>query len=148
MSCFIARTYFREARVVWSLGYSRRRRQKYLFRLVQSKRTKTKNILCSLVLASTPTTLHHLPDKPRVDSLPDDGLHHGQMFEIVMSLEQSISREEFHEDTPDTPNIAGETPAQVQDNLGSPVVSRGDHRRVVLIIEGGRPEVDQPDLTI
>lgn len=63
-------------------------------------------------------------------------LHHSQMFEVVVCLEQGIAGEEFDQDAPYTPNVAGETPAQVQDDLWRTVVSCRDNRRVVLIIEG------------
>lgn len=54
-----------------------------------------------------------------------------------MRLEKGVPSEELHEDATDTPDIAGETPAQIQDDLRGPIVSSGHHRRVILIIERG-----------
>lgn len=54
-----------------------------------------------------------------------------------MRLEQRVSGEEFHQDTPNAPDVTGEAPAKIQDNLGGPVVPCGHDRRVVLIIESG-----------
>lgn len=36
------------------------------------------------------------------------GLHHGQVLEVIMSLEQSITREELDKDAADAPDITGE----------------------------------------
>ena len=42
-----------------------------------------------------------------------------------------------------TPDITGLAPAQLQDDLGRPVVSGGDHTTVVLPVERRRAEVDE-----
>lgn len=70
------------------------------------------------------------------------------MFEIVVSLEKSISGKELYQDTPDTPYITGETPAQVQDDLWCPIVACGHNGRVVFIIKSGRAKVDETNLTV
>ena len=46
------------------------------------------------------------------------------------------------------PNITGLAPAQLQDNLRGPVVPGRHHRRVVLPVEGGGPEVDELDARV
>ena len=46
-------------------------------------------------------------------------------------------------DASSAPDVAGLAPAKLQDHLGRAVVAGGHHARVVLPVEGGRPEVDQ-----
>jgi hypothetical protein len=40
-----------------------------------------------------------------------DGLHHCQMLEVVVRLEQGVASEEFDQDASYTPDVARETPA-------------------------------------
>lgn len=84
----------------------------------------------------------------RVDPGIDDRFHHGQMLEIIVSLEQGIPGKELDQDTPDAPYIAGVGPTKAQDDLWRPVMPRRHDRRVVFILEGGRSEVDKPDLRV
>jgi hypothetical protein len=70
------------------------------------------------------------------------------MFEVVVSLEESISGKELYQDTPDTPDVTGETPAQIQNNLWCPIVTGGHNRRVVFIIKCGRAKVNETNLTV
>ena len=65
-----------------------------------------------------------------------------------MCLEQGIASEKLDEDASDAPYVAREAPAKVEDNLGSAVVTRGYNGRVVLVVEGCRAKVDEPDFRI
>ena len=65
-----------------------------------------------------------------------------------MGLEESIAGKELYQDTPNTPDITGETPAQVEDDLRCPIVACGHDRRVVFVIEGGRAKVDEANLAV
>lgn len=65
-----------------------------------------------------------------------------------MRLEERVTCEEFHQDTSDTPYVTWETPAQVEDDLRGPIVSRRHHRGMVFVIEGGRTKINQPNLAI
>lgn len=94
------------------------------------------------------STLHNLLDNPRLDLMANDAFHHGQVFEVVVRLEKRISREELNKNAADTPDVTGETPAQIQNDLRCPVMSSRDNRRVVLVIEGSRPKINQSNLTI
>lgn len=38
----------------------------------------------------------------------NDGLHHGQMLQVLVRLEQRITGEEFNQDAANAPNIARE----------------------------------------
>lgn len=80
--------------------------------------------------------------------MANDAFHHGQVFEVVVRLEKRISREELNKNAADTPDVTGETPAQIQNDLRCPVMSSRDNRRVVLVIEGSRPKINQSNLTI
>lgn len=71
-----------------------------------------------------------------IDLATANSLHHRQMLEVVMRLEKGVASEEFDQDTSYTPDIARETPAQVEDNLRCSVVSSRDYRGVVFIVEG------------
>lgn len=78
----------------------------------------------------------------------NDGLHHGQMLQILVSLEQRIAGEEFNQNAANAPNIARERPPQSQDDLGRSIVPSRHHRRMILILKSGGPEIDQPDFSI
>lgn len=42
-----------------------------------------------------------------VDPRANDSLHHGEVFQIVMGLEQGIASEELNQDAANAPYIAG-----------------------------------------
>lgn len=71
--------------------------------------------------------LHSLFDQLRVNLAATYAFHHGEMFEIVVSLEEGIPGEEFHQNAADTPDVAWEAPTQIEDNLRSSVVPGGHH---------------------
>ena len=48
---------------------------------------------------------------------------------------------QLHQDAADAPDVAGEGPAQAQDDLGGPVVPRGHHAAVVVGVKGGAAKV-------
>lgn len=68
------------------------------------------------------TARHDLPYKLPFHLATTNRLHHGQVLEIVMSLEKCISSEEFNQDTANTPNVAGEGPSKVENNFGGSIV--------------------------
>lgn len=70
------------------------------------------------------------------------------MLEIVMRLKESVTREEFDNDATYAPNVAGETPAKLQNDFGSAVVSCWDNWRMVLIVKCGGTKIDKSNLTI
>ena len=92
--------------------------------------------------------LHHLSDNPGLDPLANNTFHHGQMLQVIMGLEECIASVEFHENTPNTPDVARETPSHVQDDFRGPVMPGGNDGRVVFVIKRGRPEINQSDVTI
>lgn len=65
-----------------------------------------------------------------------------------MRLIERVTSEEFHKNTSDTPDITRKAPAQVEDDLRGPIMARGDHGRMVLIVEGSGTEIDQPNLAV
>lgn len=65
-----------------------------------------------------------------------------------MCLEESVSGKEFHQNTADAPNIAGEAPAEVQDDFRRAVVASGHDGGVVFVIKRRRAEINQSDLTV
>lgn len=65
-----------------------------------------------------------------------------------MGLEEGIAGEELNQDTAYAPDVAGERPAQVEDDLRSSVVTGRYDRRVVLIIECGRAKVDETNFAV
>ena len=107
-----------------------------------------RNILGRLILASMASTLHHLSNNAGFNPLANDALHHGQVLQIIVSLEKCIAGEELNENAANTPDVTGETPTQIENDLRCPVMSSGDNRRVVLVIEGGRSKINQSNLTI
>lgn len=49
------------------------------------------------------------------------------MLQVVMGLEQSVACEELDKNAPYAPDVAWKAPAQLQDDLGRPIVSRRDY---------------------
>lgn len=76
----------------------------------------------------TPIRFRDRFDHVSVDSCANNGLHHGKMFQVVMGLEESITGEEFHQNAPDAPDVAWITPPEIENDLWSPIVSRGYDR--------------------
>ena len=70
------------------------------------------------------------------------------MLEIIVRLEQGVARKKLNQNAADAPDVAREAPAQVEDNLRRTVVTRGHHRRVVLIVERSRSKVDESDFRV
>ena len=66
-------------------------------------------------------------DQVAVDAMSYHCLHHGQVLEIVVGLEQSIASEELDEDASDTPNITGIRPSETQNDLWGSVVASRDN---------------------
>lgn len=83
-----------------------------------------------------------------VKSATANALHHGQVLQIVMCLEQRISCEELDKDASNTPDITGEGPPESENNLRRPIMASRYDGRVILVLEGSRAKVDQPDLGI
>lgn len=50
------------------------------------------------------------------------------MFQVVVGLEKSVAGEEFDEYAANAPDITREAPAQIQNDLGSSVMTSGDDR--------------------
>lgn len=86
--------------------------------------------------------------KGGIDPRVDDSLHHCQMLEIIVRLEESIAGEELNQDTTNAPDIARERPAETKNNLWSAIVTCRNHRRVILILESRRAKIDKADLGI
>lgn len=84
------------------------------------------NLLACLILAAASSALLDLLDKFSIDLAAADGLHHSKVLEIVVGLEESVPSEEFHENATDTPDIAGETPPQIQYDLRRTIMPGGD----------------------
>lgn len=61
-------------------------------------------------------------DQFGVDLSVTDRLHHGKMLKIVVCLEQCVSREELDNDAAYAPDVAGEAPSQLQNDLRGSVM--------------------------
>ena len=70
------------------------------------------------------------------------------MLKIVMCLEQCVPSEELNEDATNAPDVTGVAPAKVQDDFRRSIVSSGNNRGMVLVIERGRSEIDQSDFGV
>jgi len=62
---------------------------------------------------------------------------------IVVRLEQGETEGELEQNAADGPDVAGLRPAELQDDLRGAVVPGGHDGAVVLVVEGGTPEVDE-----
>jgi hypothetical protein len=62
-----------------------------------------------------------------VKSAATNALHHRQVLQIIVGLEQCIPCEEFDENASDTPDITREGPTETKNNLrGTVMASRDD----------------------
>lgn len=90
------------------------------------KLVPNEELVCSVGVAP-PAIRRYLLNKLGVNLSAADWLHHCQMLEVVVRLEESVSSEEFDEDAPYAPNIAGKAPSKLQDDLGSTVMTGRHH---------------------
>ena len=65
-----------------------------------------------------------------------------------MCLEEGEAQRQLEEDATDGPNIARLRPAKLKDHFGSTVMPSGHNGAVMLVVEGGTAEIDQPDLGV
>ena len=70
------------------------------------------------------------------------------MLPVVVSLEQGEAQVELEGDAADAPDVTGLTPSELQDHLGSSVVSGAHDLAVVLPVEGGGTKVNEADLRV
>ena len=70
------------------------------------------------------------------------------MLEIVMRLEEGITREEFDKNATDAPNIAWIAPSQIKYDFWCSVVPRRNNRGVVFIVKRCRSKVNKSNLGI
>lgn len=75
----------------------------------------------------------------------ENALHHGQVFEVVVRLEQCHALVQLEQDAADAPDVARMAPAELENHLGSAIVTRRHNRAVVLVVERRRAKVDQPN---
>lgn len=91
-----------------------------------------------------------LINKPRhtIRNCSQNSFHHGQVFTIVVRLEERDAQIELEHDAADGPNVARLRPAQLQDDFRGSIMSRRDDRAVMLVIEGGASKVDEPSFGV
>lgn len=75
-------------------------------------------------------------------------LHHGEVFEIVVCLEESVAGEELDQDASNTPDITRKRPAKIEDNLRCSVVARRHNGRMILVVKSGGTKINEADIWI
>jgi len=83
-----------------------------------------------------------------INSHVDDGFHHGQVFQVVVCLEEGVACEELDQNATNAPNIAGERPAESEDDFRGTVVSGRHYRGVVFILESCGTKIDEANLGV
>lgn len=119
-------------------------------RLVSKQRLEEKpgsKLRCLIAIVRSRTT-HDRPYKLQLQFSVAYTFHHGEMLEVIVSLEKSISSEEFDQYATNTPDITWIAPPEIEDDFRSPIVSGRNDRGVILIIEGRRAKVYQSYLGI
>ena len=58
----------------------------------------------------------------RVKLAAANGLHHGEMLEVVVRLKEGVASEELNQNASYAPDVAGKAPAKLQDDLRSTIV--------------------------
>jgi hypothetical protein len=107
----------------------------------------TGNLRCSRVFVAA-TARGDLANKGFVNGSVAHGFHHCQMLQVIVRLEQGIAGEELDENASYAPDVARKAPSEVEDDLGSAVVSGRDDGRVILVIKGSRTKVDESNLGV
>ena len=82
---------------------------------------------CGVGVGSS-TTRSDSFDNFRIELSATDGLHHGQMLEVVMRLEECIASKELDKDAAYAPDIAWKGPAELQNDFRSAIMSRRYYR--------------------
>jgi hypothetical protein len=75
----------------------------------------------------------------------EDTLHHGQVFQVVVCLEERVSSVQFKDDAANAPDVARLSPTQLENDFRSAVMPRRDNRAVVFVIKRRRTKVNQTD---
>jgi hypothetical protein len=70
------------------------------------------------------------------------------MLFIIVRLKKGHALEELVDDAADGPDVARLGPPEFEDHFRSPVVTRRDHRRMVLVIESRGTEIYESDSTV
>lgn len=83
-----------------------------------------------------------------VDPRANDSLHHGEVFQVIVSLEQGIASEELDQDAANAPYIARKRPAEAENDFRCSIMASANNRGMIFILEGSGSKVDQPDLGI
>ena len=65
-----------------------------------------------------------------------------------MRLEEGVASEELHYDASYAPDVAREAPAKLQNDLWCSIMSCRHDRRVIFIVESGRPKINEPNFTV
>lgn len=102
----------------------------------------------SLVPAVVPTCALDLSDQLWLNPATAYALHHCEMLEVVMRLEECVTCEELDEDASNAPYIARIAPSKVEYDLRCSVVPGRNDGGVVLVIKGCRSKVNQSNLSV
>lgn len=60
-----------------------------------------------------------------IDPGIDNSLHHGQMLEIIVRLEEGVAGEELNQDASNAPDVTRVRPPESENDLGRTIVPRG-----------------------
>lgn len=86
-----------------------------------------KDIRCSRVLVAA-TARSDLTDKCFINRSIAHSLHHCQMLQVIVRLEQGVASEELDKNTTYAPDVAREAPSKIEYDFWSTVVSSRDNR--------------------
>lgn len=87
-----------------------------------SQKNKGRHILRGRV-ATIPGHPVDLLDKRRVNFMVDYRLHHCQMLQVVVRLEQSVTCVKLDQDAANAPYVAGKGPPQAKYDFGRTIMS-------------------------
>jgi len=79
---------------------------------------------------------------------PHNTLHHSQVLFVIVGLKKGRALEELVNDASDGPNVAGLTPAQLENDFGGAIVTGGHDRRMMLVIKSRGTEIYEPNATV
>lgn len=73
-------------------------------------------------------------------------LHHRQVFQVFVGLEQHVACEQFVQNAAHIPHITGVERASPHNDFGCPVLTRRGHRRMMFMFKYRRSKINQLDL--
>ena len=79
--------------------------------------------------------------------MTENSFHHGQVYEVLVCLEQIEAGIKLKEDAADRPNVARLLPFQSKDEFRCPVITHRYNGVMMLVVERRTAEIDKANVS-